>query len=142
MDKKKSTQVSGLKTEWRAKVYIDINLEQFTLGFGKIICTMVMENINSLKDAHMKGNGLIIKCMVKEYLQKKKEINGKESLCRVYTSLRCRNNSSWRKCLKRNKMKFRKIQKLSSLNLQKLFQGPIKKPSKKICYHFLQPRKK
>lgn len=62
------------------KECIFIRLAQYIEGNLKKIDTMDLDFISFLKDAPMRVNGLIIKCMEKAFLQIRKEIDGKGNL--------------------------------------------------------------
>ena len=78
--KRKNIQVILKMIKCVEKEYISIKLEQYIVDNLRKIDIMDLVFTNFLRDAHMRVNGFIIKCMVKVYLLIRKEIDGKGSL--------------------------------------------------------------
>ena len=63
-----------------AKEFIYIKLEQSIVDNSKKIGIMDLDFINFQRDAPMRVNGLITRCMGKVFLPTRREIDGKENL--------------------------------------------------------------
>lgn len=93
-----------------------INLVQCIADSFERTATMALGSTNFLTVVHTKGNGSIIKCMVKECLWIRRVIVGKESSLKASINLKCRSNSKWRRCLTRRKPTFVRMLHTSSQN--------------------------